>query len=66
MQPLFSGNLRLSFGQFYKDATYFLNVIIFPDNVLIAQQISKSKPRRLLLRLGAGVKGTILRAQLLG
>src|SRR3954468_15810306 len=52
--------------QFDKNAPDLLDIIVIPDDVLVTQQEVESQFSGLHLRFGAGVKRTILCAQLLG
>ncbi len=57
------GRLGLEFDE---DAADFLDVFILSDHVLVAQDVAKAELAGFVLGLGAGVKRTVLGAQLLG
>jgi len=52
--------------QFHEDAAHFLDLFVRAQDVLITQQVSKTEFLGLRLGLAPGVKGTLLRPQLLG
>ena len=51
--------------QFDKHAAHLLNLFVIPENVLVAQQVSKPKLARLDLGFLAGMEWPILGAKLL-
>jgi hypothetical protein len=61
--------LRLGEGPFGRklneDATHFLNVLVFSDQVFVTQEVSETQFPGLALSLGAGVKRPIFGTQLL-
>jgi len=52
--------------QLDKNAADFFDFLVFAENVLVPQQISKAKFLGFALRLGTRVKWTVLRPQLFG
>jgi hypothetical protein len=51
--------------QFDKDTTYFLDVLVGVDYVLVTEQEAKSQLAGLGLGFGTGVEGAVFRSQLL-
>lgn len=66
MQTDWAGQLRNLGGQLDENAANFLNLFVFVEHVLVAQQVAKVKIAGLGLGLSAGMKRTIFSSQLLG
>src|SRR5579864_434497 len=52
--------------QFNEDASHFLDLFVLVEDVLVAQKVPETEFPGLYFSLGAGVKGTVFRPQLLG